>query len=81
MNRAFSPFLLVVGRIWGVAPGWYGAGLWPWGRRAERGFQPSMLRGRAFEVEGEEFFEELVVGESGVPVVGGEDGGVEAAVG
>jgi hypothetical protein len=35
----------------------------------------------AFEVEGQEFFEELVVGEGGVPVVGGEDGGVEATVG
>ena len=36
---------------------------------------------RAFQIQGEEVFEELVVGEGGVPVVGGEDGGVEAAVG
>jgi len=39
------------------------------------------LNGRAVEVEGEEGFEERLVGKCGVPVVGGEDGGVELFLG
>src|SRR4029077_10944836 len=39
------------------------------------------LARRAFEDEREEVFEELVVGQGFFPAVGGEDGGVEAAVG
>ena len=39
------------------------------------------LRCGAFEVEGEECGEEVVVGDGGVPAVGGEDGGVEFFVG
>ena len=29
MGRAFSPLVLGMRFTWGVAPGWYGAGLWP----------------------------------------------------
>ena len=32
--RAFSPSVLVGYSTWGVAPGWYNAGLWPFGMRA-----------------------------------------------
>jgi hypothetical protein len=40
----------------------------------------SVLRG-ALEIQCEQFFGELVVGERGVPAVGGEDGFAEATVG
>src|SRR4029077_16848732 len=46
-----------------------------------RAYGPGSFRRGAFEVECEEFLEKLVVGQGGVPAVGGEDGGVEAAVG
>jgi hypothetical protein len=36
--------------------------------------------GGALVVEGDEFFEELVVGEGGGPAIGVEDGGVEVVV-
>jgi hypothetical protein len=43
-----------------------------------RGLTGSLLRGGAFEIEREEFFDELVVGERGIQAVGGKDGFVEA---
>jgi hypothetical protein len=39
------------------------------------------IRGRAFKIKREKCGEEVVVGDGGVPAVGGEDGGVESFVG